>query len=42
MSKNELYIEQREEGDFAVRKPGSERAVQYFQPKLKLLRELAR
>jgi hypothetical protein len=26
MAKNELYIEQREEGDFAVRKPGSERA----------------
>ena len=26
MAKNELYIERREEGDFAVRKPGSERA----------------
>ena len=26
MAKNELYIEQREEGDYAVRKPGSERA----------------
>src|SRR5271170_3569082 len=26
MAKNELYIERREEGDYAVRKPGSERA----------------
>ena len=26
MAKNELYIEQREQGDYAVRKPGSERA----------------
>jgi hypothetical protein len=26
MAKNELYIERREQGDYAVRKPGSERA----------------
>ena len=26
MAKNQLYIERREEGDYAVRKPGSERA----------------
>ena len=26
MSKNELYVERREQGDYAVRKPGSERA----------------
>ena len=26
MPKNELYIEKREQGDFAVRRPGSERA----------------
>ncbi|MDR3765154.1 MAG: DUF2188 domain-containing protein [Acidobacteriota bacterium] len=26
MAKKELYIERREQGDFAVRKPGSERA----------------
>ena len=26
MAKDELYIERREQGDFAVRKPGSERA----------------
>ncbi len=26
MAKNELYIEKREQGDYAVRKPGSERA----------------
>jgi hypothetical protein len=26
MAKNELFIEQREQGDYAIRKPGSERA----------------
>jgi hypothetical protein len=26
MAKNEVYIERREQGDYAVRKPGSERA----------------
>ena len=26
MAKDELYIERREQGDYAVRKPGSERA----------------
>jgi hypothetical protein len=26
MSKKELYVEQREEGDYAIRRPGSERA----------------
>jgi hypothetical protein len=26
MAKNELFIEKREQGDYAVRKPGSERA----------------
>jgi predicted RNase H-like HicB family nuclease len=26
MAQNELYIERREQGDYAVRKPGSERA----------------
>lgn len=26
MAKNELYIERREQGDYAVRRPGSERA----------------
>lgn len=26
MAKNEVFIERREEGDYAVRKPGSERA----------------
>jgi hypothetical protein len=26
MLKNELYVERREEGDYAVRRPGSERA----------------
>jgi hypothetical protein len=26
MAKNQLYIERRQEGDYAVRKPGSERA----------------
>lgn len=26
MATNELYIERREQGDYAVRKPGSERA----------------
>jgi hypothetical protein len=26
MAKNEIYIERREQGDYAVRKPGSERA----------------
>lgn len=26
MAKRELYIERREEGDYAIRKPGSERA----------------
>jgi hypothetical protein len=26
VAKNELYIERREQGDYAVRKPGSERA----------------
>jgi hypothetical protein len=26
MAKAELYIERREQGDFAIRKPGSERA----------------
>jgi hypothetical protein len=26
MAKNEVFIEKREEGDYAVRKPGSERA----------------
>ncbi len=26
MAKNEVYIERREQGDFAVRKPGSEKA----------------
>ena len=26
MAQNELYVERREGGDFAVRKPGSERA----------------
>lgn len=26
MTKNELFIERREQGDYAVRKPGSERA----------------
>jgi hypothetical protein len=26
MAKNELYVERREQGDYAVRKPGSERA----------------
>jgi uncharacterized protein DUF2188 len=26
MAKNDLYIEKREEGDYAIRKPGSERA----------------
>jgi hypothetical protein len=26
MAKKELYVEQREEGDYAIRRPGSERA----------------
>jgi hypothetical protein len=26
MTKNELYIERRDQGDYAVRRPGSERA----------------
>jgi hypothetical protein len=26
MAKNELYIERREQGDYAVRRPGSEKA----------------
>ena len=26
MSKKELYVERREEGDYAIRRPGSERA----------------
>jgi hypothetical protein len=26
MAKNELFIERREQGDYAIRKPGSERA----------------
>jgi hypothetical protein len=30
MAKNELYVERREQGDYAIRKPGSERASGVF------------
>jgi hypothetical protein len=29
MPKNELYIERRDEGDYAIRQPGSERAATF-------------
>jgi Uncharacterized protein conserved in bacteria (DUF2188) len=39
MAKNELYIEQREEGDYAVRKPGSERASAILPTQAKAIKQ---
>jgi hypothetical protein len=42
MAKAEVYIERREQGDYAVRKPGSERASAILPTQEKALSGLAR
>lgn len=39
MSNKELYVERREEGDYAIRRPGSERASDVRDPRRRRLSE---